>query len=100
MKNPNLNKLTSVFMAGVMLISGCAKNENVEKPVFDVVPPAIVPKPVKVPASESRLAYYQANLDEATARWNECERLGPQGMNKNEQRDCSIARVASQNGAK
>jgi len=100
MKNSNLNKLTAVFLAAVMLISGCTKEESVAKPVFDVVPPVIVAKPVNVPASESRLAYYQANLDEATAKWNECERLGPQGMSKNEQRDCSMARVASQNGAK
>jgi hypothetical protein len=100
MKNCNRYKLTSVVLAGVVLISGCAKKEDVEKPVFDVVPPSVIAKPVDVPTSEGRLAYYQANLGVASARWDECVRLGPKSMSKSEQRDCSIARFASENGPK
>lgn len=92
MKSKQFKILTAGLVAGVVLLAGCSKSPEQDKPHFDKPPAASVPsKPA--PAAGS-IGYYSQHLDEAKKTWHDCRAKGATNMDDVEREQCANAQSA------
>ncbi len=92
MKTTKLN-LVAAFVIGAVLLSGCSKPTEQEKPQYDATPPAASAPATPAPAANS-IAYYAQNLDEAKKTWQECRAKRLSDLTDAEKEQCANAQSA------
>lgn len=87
-------KVVAALGVVLMVTSGCDKKEAGDEPIDIAGAKFAAVQQSAQSASETSLAYYEANLDKAKSVWAECKEAGPDDMNESQIKSCKNARHA------
>lgn len=88
------HKVVAALGVVLMVASGCGKKEAGDEPVDTAGAKSAAVQQSMPSASETSLAYYEANLDKAKSVWADCQEAGPDDMTESRIKSCKNARHA------